>query len=218
MTIRPLHIALALLFALVVNAAMITLLAKGALVAPVQAALPKPVPLIPIALPPTPPPPETDPEEEPLDRTESAAIPQQTELRAPTLPSAFQDPGVGPPQLDIGSITNLGPPKKVKKASKPKPTIREADQVDEPPKPRVRAMPRYPPSAEERGIEGEVVLRILINARGQVDRARVVSARPPGVFEASALASIKGWRFVPARDKGKAIAVWATKRMRFKLK
>jgi len=55
--------------------------------------------------------------------------------------------------------------------------------------------PVYPDLAARRGIEGTVVLDFALTAQGRVRDARIVSADPAGVFDAAALAALRGWRF-----------------------
>ncbi len=57
--------------------------------------------------------------------------------------------------------------------------------------------PVYPDLAARRGIEGTVVLDFALTAQGRVRDARIVSADPAGVFDAAALAALRGWRFAP---------------------
>lgn len=60
--------------------------------------------------------------------------------------------------------------------------------------------PRYPPAALEQRQQGKVLTELQIDASGWVTAARVVSAEPPGVFDAEALAAVRGWLFSPALD------------------
>jgi len=53
----------------------------------------------------------------------------------------------------------------------------------------------YPNSASEKGIEGKVVLRILVDAKGRVSDAKAVTG-PPALFQA-AIESVKNWEFEP---------------------
>lgn len=68
-------------------------------------------------------------------------------------------------------------------------------QLDPPPRPIDVPEPLYPDEAGQR--EGVVVLTIYIGADGKVDRAIVVRAAPPGLFEKSALAAFAQARFSP---------------------
>lgn len=52
--------------------------------------------------------------------------------------------------------------------------------------------PVYPDLAARRGIEGTVVLDFALTAQGRVRDARIVSADPAGVFDAAALAALRG--------------------------
>lgn len=57
--------------------------------------------------------------------------------------------------------------------------------------------PVYPDLAARRGIQGTVVLEFALRTDGRIRDARIVSADPAGVFDAAALAALRGWRFAP---------------------
>lgn len=65
----------------------------------------------------------------------------------------------------------------------------------------------YPAAAKAARTTGEVKVRFDITADGRVENARVVSAAPPGIFDAAALAYVQGRRYLPARKDGAAVAV-----------
>ncbi|MGC8491621.1 MAG: energy transducer TonB [Syntrophobacteraceae bacterium] len=81
-------------------------------------------------------------------------------------------------------------------------------KVDKPPVPIKRVEPEYPDEARQLGISGRVVLKFLVESDGRVSRASVLSARPVGVFNRSALAAIVEWRFKPGLYRGKPVAAW----------
>jgi len=95
--------------------------------------------------------------------------------------------------------------------------VLDADAVDEPPRVLVSAPPRYPAQAEAQGIEGEVVARILVDAEGSVRQVTILSSRPEEVFDRAAVEALQKWRFTPAKLQGRAVRVWARKRVVFKL-
>ena len=64
--------------------------------------------------------------------------------------------------------------------------------------PLFRAEPMYPDSAIQRRIEGYVTVRVAIDAKGSVSEARVLEAKPRGVFDGSVLRTVKRWRYRPA--------------------
>ena len=66
--------------------------------------------------------------------------------------------------------------------------------------------PTYPKAALEQGISGKVILIVDVAADGSVAAAKVERADPAGVFDASALESVKKWRFTPATKDGKPVA------------
>lgn len=63
--------------------------------------------------------------------------------------------------------------------------------------------PEYPASASLQ--EGSVVLRFLINARGDIDELTVLRSTPPGVFDAAALRAYAKARFTPGYFLGIAV-------------
>lgn len=81
-------------------------------------------------------------------------------------------------------------------------TVREVDvrasQLNE-------VMLVYPKLAYQMRIRGEVTLRIFINERGTIDTISILSATPPGVFEAAALTATRALRFSPAIKDGRSV-------------
>jgi protein TonB len=71
--------------------------------------------------------------------------------------------------------------------------------------------PDLPPDAEPRGT---VVMLVGINAKGRVQAVRVLRS-DEHVFEASAVDTVKKWKFRPAEKNGQAVPVQVTVEMRF---
>lgn len=63
----------------------------------------------------------------------------------------------------------------------------------------------YPLDAERQGIQGEVVLKVLISEDGDVESAEVLSGDP--ILAKSALDAVKKWKFKPFIRNGKAVKV-----------
>jgi protein TonB len=61
-----------------------------------------------------------------------------------------------------------------------------------------QTLPRYPVAAQERGIEGRVIMSITIMPDGSVRDVRVVSAQPRGTFESTAVRAVQSWRYRPS--------------------
>jgi TonB family protein len=88
---------------------------------------------------------------------------------------------------------------------------------DTPPRPILTAIAAYPELARKAGIEGRVILMLLVDENGSVVEAEVVKAEPPGIFDDAALMAIRNWRFEPAMKDGKPIKVRMEQPMEFAL-
>lgn len=61
-----------------------------------------------------------------------------------------------------------------------------------------QTLPNYPRIAQERDVEGRVVLSITIMPDGTVRDVTVVNASPRGYFEDAAVRSVRTWRYSPS--------------------
>lgn len=68
------------------------------------------------------------------------------------------------------------------------------------------APPNYPVQALLSGIEGRVMLRVLVDATGLVENATVQASSGTVSLDEAALAAVRRWRFSPARRAGTAVA------------
>lgn len=68
------------------------------------------------------------------------------------------------------------------------------------------AAPEYPPELRERGLQGDVVIRMVITKEGRVGKAEFV-AGSDGQFTEAVAKVLPTWRFEPARiiETGEAI-------------
>ncbi|OIP14535.1 MAG: hypothetical protein AUK53_05250 [Betaproteobacteria bacterium CG2_30_59_46] len=85
------------------------------------------------------------------------------------------------------------------------PTWYPAKQVDMHPVALSPIKPVYPEKGAELGVDGKVVLLLLIDETGVVKEVSVVEADPEGIFEESALAAFREARFAPAQKNGRAV-------------
>lgn len=74
----------------------------------------------------------------------------------------------------------------------------------------------YPRELSRKGVEGTVVLTLIISDSGKVDSAAVAKGVHP-VLDSSAVAAARGFRFSPARAQGQAIAVMIQYEYKFSL-
>ena len=74
-----------------------------------------------------------------------------------------------------------------------------------------RVEPDYPTRALQRGIEGYVIVEFLVTKEGNVENPVVVEAKPPGIFERSALRAVVKFKYKPKVLNGEAIPVSGVK-------
>jgi protein TonB len=65
-----------------------------------------------------------------------------------------------------------------------------------------RVVPDYPAAAKHDGIEGAVDLEVTISSGGVVEDVSVVNATPPDMFEKSAVAAVRKWKYEPRFEDG----------------
>jgi TonB family protein len=69
-----------------------------------------------------------------------------------------------------------------------------------------RVIPVYPEEAQRAGLEGLVVLKVVIDERGRVGDVEVMRSVGHG-FDEAAVAAVRQWKFRPATRNGKPIKV-----------
>lgn len=84
----------------------------------------------------------------------------------------------------------------------------EFEPFDTPPSIEKQIEPVYPEYAKQNQIEGTVMVRVVLSAKGKVEDARVVESSDR-MFEEPALTAVRQFRFKPARkdDEGVRSAV-----------
>ena len=76
---------------------------------------------------------------------------------------------------------------------------------------------KYPKTAQDRGIQGKVILRFVVNSIGKVEKAEILRSLDPACDKES-LRVIKSLQnFIPGEQKGKKVAVWYTLPITFKI-
>ena len=78
-------------------------------------------------------------------------------------------------------------------------------------------LPQYPYGARVRGESGRVTVQVVVNARGTVDAAQVVSGSGHPALDASAVAATKAARFKPAEQDGKPVSSGMNLQFEFRL-
>ncbi len=137
--------------------------------------------------PPPPPPPKTPPPPQKLK------VSSNTPTESPTpfpMPNLDLSPGVGGGpmlgELGAAGTGTMG--------------LFDGDII-----PLARVSPQYPRQAARDGIEGWVKIEFTVNADGTVRNARVVEAKPRGVFDSAAVTAALKWKFKPRVVDGKPV-------------
>jgi protein TonB len=79
------------------------------------------------------------------------------------------------------------------------------------------AAPTYPDAARAEGIEGDVLLELIVGTSGEVETARVLRGVGHGLDEA-AVRAMRQFRFAPATLGGHAVRVRMSWSMQFRLR
>jgi protein TonB len=165
-----------------------------------------------LALPPPPPPPPPsavlaeEPPPRPVPRLE------EPPRLVPVVTALALAPPVGNPQGDYAVHFGFTPALDL-----PGDLVFDVADIDAPPRPIARIPPPYPPTARLRRIEGELVAEFIVTADGAVRDVQIVDAQPPGIFEQTALQTIRRWRFEPGLRDGAPVDVRVRQKLTFRL-
>jgi protein TonB len=148
--------------------------------------------------------------------------PKQEEIKEPEKPKEEPKSDFTPdlvrPQLsgmagiDAAVAINLG---NIGGDDMEKEFVFEAYELDQAPQAVVRIPPVYPYRARERGIEGVVQVKLLVNTDGTVGQVEILDARPEGMFEDAVRNAVPKWKFNPGKIQGKAVTAWVVTFVRF---
>jgi protein TonB len=151
-----------------------------------------------------------------VERAPEPPPPQRSRPEAPpmvSLDSSLSGIDFGIPGLDANDLGGLQDQLLGDTAD----VVMTDDSVDSPPRPVYQAPLDYPRTARAQGVQGYVVLSLLISAAGEIEKVQVLEAEPSGIFEESAIQGVQNWRFEPAMYQGRSVKVWARQRIRFDL-
>lgn len=89
-------------------------------------------------------------------------------------------------------------------------------EYDTPPAPKHWSKPEYPETARNAGIEGMVVLKILVGTDGSVLDVQVLKSAHPALDQAASDAA-KQWTFSPAKLVDEPVKTWVSFPVKFSL-
>ena len=104
------------------------------------------------------------------------------------------------------------------KAARVSPAAPRQARIDAPPQTKRNIKPEYPKGARQRGEQGDVVVEIRVNARGEVDDVKVAVSSGFAELDEAAVRAAKAAKFSPARCGRDAVASTARLKLQFKLK
>jgi protein TonB len=79
-----------------------------------------------------------------------------------------------------------------------------------------RVNPVYPELAKKAGIEGTVVVKVLVNTKGDVEKVEVLKSHP--LLDEAAIEAAKQFKFKPGKQRDKFVKVWVSIPFNFRLK
>lgn len=125
----------------------------------------------------------------------------------------------GPPSADTVAVaTTPQPPTPAPVAAPPAP--RAPEPVTEPrgfADYRNNPAPDYPALAQDRGLQGQVVLKVQVLATGKPATINVEKSSGHKILDDAAVKAVQGWAFEPARRGQTPIDGWVKVLLNFKL-
>ncbi len=89
---------------------------------------------------------------------------------------------------------------------------------DDPPVAMTTIRPVYPEIAQEAGIEGVIVVQAFIDEKGRVKETLILKGVPNTGLDEAAMDAIRKTRFRPAKQRERAVGVWISIPVNFRLK
>ncbi len=158
-----------------------------------ERAMPEPPPV------PSPPPPKPAPKPAPRP---SPASPTPASTPAPPASAASSSgPAAAPAEAPASAAPSAAPIT---------PAVSDLRSLGNPP-------PRYPSRALRRGYEGDVQLRILVLPNGTAGQVEVMRSSGHAELDQAAMATVRSWRFQPARRGDTPIKGYALQTIAFRL-
>lgn len=166
-----------------------------------NSAVTQPLPSVQISLISLPAPQEAKPTPQ-RQRVPVSAKPQPAPAEQPTITSTIAEETVAAAESAESAPAEAQP-----EYSQP---LYHAAYLDNPP-------PVYPLAARRRGIEGTVVVRAQIQEDGHCLQANLSKSSGHEMLDKAAVAAVKSWRFIPAKQGTQTITAWVEVPITFRL-
>jgi protein TonB len=76
--------------------------------------------------------------------------------------------------------------------------------------------PVYPEMAQRAGLEGDVVLKVLVGKKGSVEKVEIIKSAP--MFDTAAIAAAWKCKYRPGKQRDKFVKVWCSLPFKFRLR
>ena len=156
---------------------------------------------------PSPTPTSRQPAPDPLPRTTAAAAP------APTQPGQSTATGSATPTTS-GNTTSQSTANSNSQSTTPAEVVQPNTRASYLQNPK----PPYPPASKRNGDTGTVLLRVMVDAKGNAQDVTLRKSSGYPELDQSALDTVRRWRFVPGKRNGEATAMSVTVPIAFHLK
>jgi protein TonB len=90
-------------------------------------------------------------------------------------------------------------------------------KVEVKPQPIVQARPRYPDLARRAGIEGQTVVKALVDIDGSIIDVQILKSSGNQMLDQAALEAARNWKFSPAKQRDKFVRVYVSIPISFRL-
>lgn len=203
--------------ALLLHAGVIVGLKQGGQIDPLP---PKATPPLAIEFAPPPPPPPEPPKIQP----QVAKVTPAPAKAPPQVPVVNQAPvDDGPPSAKTVQVAQAAPPAPVAAAPTPPAPPAQVPITEPVTEPRGYAgyrsnpAPDYPALAQDRGLQGQVVLKVHVLASGKADNVAVDKSSGHKILDDAAIKAVLAWSFDPAKRGQTPIDGWVKVPLNFKL-
>jgi len=86
------------------------------------------------------------------------------------------------------------------------------------PRYQLNAPPPYPGLARKRGLQGTVILQVLVNKEGRVDDLKIDASSNFSMLDRAAVKAVRKWSFEPGKKGEERISMWVKVPVTFQLK
>ncbi len=197
--------------AVLLHAGVILALQQGGEIDPLP---PKAAEPLAIEFAPPPPPPPEPPKVQP-QVAKVAPVPAKAPPQVPVVAQAPVDDG--PPSANTVQVATPAPPAPVAAAPAPPPPPEPVTEPRGYAGYRSNPAPEYPALAQDRGLQGQVILKVHVLASGKADNVAVDKSSGHKILDDAAIKAVLAWSFDPAKRGQTPIDGWVKVPLNFKL-